>query len=324
MGMYKLRMYILLIVMFAIVYAIVSMVAYGFFGVTNFNFYLIFSLVMMVIQYLVGPRLVEWSMRVRYITSAEYPELHNMVADLSRKAEIPTPRLGISQVPLPNAFAFGRWKSDGRVCVTEGILRILEPQELRAVLGHEITHLKNRDVLVITLLSVIPMILYRVAWQTMYFGNYGNRRREGGGYTALVGILAFLFYFITNLLVLYASRIREYFADAGSVKLGNPAHHMASALYKLVYSNAKCPKESLREVEGLKAFFVNDPSRALTELRELKDLDVDHSGAIEANELFGLRNKTVKLSFGDKLMEILSTHPNMLSRIQQLSTYEKV
>jgi len=315
-------MYLLLILMFAIVYAIVSMVAYGFFGVSNFNFYLIFSLVMMVIQYMVGPKLVEWSMRVRYIRSGEYPELQHMVEELSRQANIPTPRLGISQVSLPNAFAFGRWKSDGRVCVTEGILRLLEPDELRAVLGHEMTHLKNRDVLTITLLSVIPMILYRIFWNMMFFGDR-RRSSSGGNYTVLIGLAAFIFYFITNLLVLYASRIREYFADRGSVELGNPAHNLASALYKLVYGSARMSKESLREVEGLKAFFVNDPSRALTELRELKGLDLDHSGTIDAGELINLRSKTVKLSVGDKLMEVLSTHPNMLKRIKQLSTYER-
>jgi heat shock protein HtpX len=320
----RLRMYLLLIAMFSIVYAVASMVAYGFFGVANFNFYLILALVMMFLQYMLGPKLVEWSMRVKYVSAGEYPELQQMVAELSRQANLPTPRLGISQIPLPNAFAFGRWKSDGRICVTEGILTLLEPEELRAVLGHEMTHLKNRDVLTITLLSVIPMILYRIGWQMMYFGNYGNRRREGGGYTMLIGLAAFLLYFITNMLVLYASRIREYFADRGSVELGNPAHNLATALYKLVYGSARMSKESLREVEGLKAFFVNDPSRALTELRELRGLDADHSGTIDAGELMNLRSKTVKLSVADKLMEALSTHPNMLKRIKQLSDYERV
>jgi len=309
--------------MFAIVYAIVSMVAYGFFGVSDFNFYLVLSLVMMFFQYMIGPKMVEWSMRVRYLNAGEQPELQQMVTELSRQANIPSPRIGISQVSLPNAFAFGRWKSDGRVCVTEGILRLLEPEELRAVLGHEITHLKNRDVLTITLLSVIPMILYRIFWNMMFFS---NRRRSGSGgnYTILIGLAAFIFYFITNLLVLYASRIREYFADRGSVELGNPAHTLASALYKLVYGSARVPKESLREVEGLKAFFVNDPSRALNELRELRQLDLDHSGSIEADELINVRGKVMNLSFADKLMEILSTHPNMLKRIKQLSSYERV
>jgi heat shock protein HtpX len=198
-------------------------------------------------------------------------------------------------------------------------MQLLNEEELRAVLGHEMSHLKNRDVLTITLLSVIPVILYRIAWQFMFLGRGGRRERSGN--TALIGLVAFLFYFITNLLVLYASRIREYFADRGSVLLGNQPAFLASALYKLVYASARTDKDSLKQVEGLKAFFVNDPSRALSEIKELRQLDLDKSGTIDPYELTALENKRINLSFGDKLLEILSTHPNMLKRIKQLSTY---
>ena len=127
------------------------------------------------------------------------------------------------------------------------------------------------------------------------------------------------FYFITNLLVLYASRIREYFADRGSVQLGNRPEALATALYKLVYGSARLNKETLKEAEGLKAFFVNDPSRAIDEIRELSDLDADKSGTIDPDELALLRSKKIHLTFGDRLMEALSTHPNMLKRIRHLS-----
>jgi len=136
-------------------------------------------------------------------------------------------------------------------------------------------------------------------------------------------LAAFIFYFITNLLVLYASRIREYFADKGAIKLGSQPQHLATALYKLVYGSARMPKEKLREVEGLKAFFVNDPSRGLREINELKQLDMDKSGTIDSDELMSIRTKTVKLSFGDKMFEALSTHPNMLKRIKQLSKFQE-
>jgi len=122
--------------------------------------------------------------------------------------------------------------------------------------------------------------------------------------------------------VLYASRIREYFADRGSVELGNSPSSLASSLYKLVYGSARTDKESLKEVEGLKAFFVNDPSQAMNEIKELRSLDLDKSGTIDASELEALRNKRVRLGFGDKLMEAFSTHPNMLKRIKRLSTYQ--
>ncbi|MFA5155788.1 MAG: zinc metalloprotease HtpX [Candidatus Omnitrophota bacterium] len=313
----NLRMWFLVAVLFSIVYAVIVM-AGTYLGIGNFYFYLGVSLAMMLIQYFIGPKIVEWSMRVRYIKKEEHPELFRMVQDLSRRANIPMPRIGVAQIALPNAFAFGRSIRDGRVCVTEGILRLLNEEELRAVLGHELTHLKNRDVLTITVLSVIPMILYRVAWHFLF---YGRRRDDRGGNTVLIGLAAFIFYFITNLLVLYASRIREYFADRGSVALGNKPQALASSLYKLVYGAARMDKESLRESEGLKAFFVNDPSRAMKEIRDLRQLDIDKSGTIDTAELETLRNKAVKLGAGDRIMELLSTHPNMLKRIKRLSEY---
>ena len=132
-------------------------------------------------------------------------------------------------------------------------------------------------------------------------------------------------YFITNLLVLAGSRIREYYADERSVRLGNSPHHLATALYKLYYSSARLQKdprakEELRRVAGLKAFFLNDVSRAWNEVRELKEVHRDLSGTIDQNELLALRTKTPKLSGAEKLAELFTTHPNMLKRIKRLAT----
>jgi len=311
-------MYLLTALLFAIIYAAVSVISYSL-GITNFNFYLILSFVMMYIQYMLGPTIVDWSMRVKYLKPGEYPELQTVVRELAMIAKIPVPRIGISQVSVPNAFAFGRTMKDSRICVTEGIVGLLDQKELRAVIGHEMSHIKNRDVLTITLLSVIPMILYRIAWQFLFFG--GDRRDRNQGNAALVGILAFAFYFLTNLLVLYASRIREYFADKGSIDLGNDPAQLASALYKLVYGSARAPREAIKDVEGMKAFFANDPSRASQELKDLRSLDLDKSGSISKSELMAIQNRPVKLGFGDKMMELFSTHPNMLKRIKRLSDW---
>lgn len=315
----RLRMWLLVTILFGLIYVVLTLIGTQFLHFYGFSFYLILSLAMMFIQYLIGPKLVEWTMHVRYVKREEYPHLYQMVESLAIRAEIPKPKIGVAQIALPNAFAFGRGIRDGRVCVTEGILKLLGEDELKAVLGHELTHLKNRDVLTITLLSVIPMIMYRIAWQFLF---YGRRRDERGSNTALVGLVAFIFYFITNLLVLYASRIREYFADRGSVLLGNQPAALASSLYKLVYGSARMDKESLKEVEGLKAFFVNDPSQALNEIKELRHLDLDKSGTIDASELAILKDKKIRLGFADRLLETLSTHPNMLKRIKQLSEYK--
>jgi heat shock protein HtpX len=305
-------------VLFAIVYAVVSMISYQF-GISNFYFYLGISLVMMFVQYMIGPKIVEWTMHIKYVKKQEYPRLFQMVEVLANRAQIPMPRICVAQIALPNAFAFGRGLKDGRVCVTEGILKLLDDDELKAVLGHELSHLKNRDVLTITLLSVIPMIMYRIAFNFLF---YGRRRDERGGNTVLIGMVAFLFYLITNLLVLYASRIREYFADRGSILLGNQPAKLASSLYKLAYGSARMDSESLKETEGLKAFFVNDPSQARKEIRDLRQLDLDKSGTLDNAELDLLSNRNIRLGFGDKLLELMSTHPNMLKRIKKLSQYK--
>ncbi|NOZ59310.1 MAG: M48 family metalloprotease [Euryarchaeota archaeon] len=308
----QIRMYLLLAAMFAIVYAIV-VVAASIAGIQSFLAYALFAVVLLGVQYLISPKIVEMSMGVRYVSESEAPELHRMVEELARRAGIPKPKVGISRLPIPNAFAFGRWRSDGRVCVTEQLLNVLTEEELRAVLGHEISHLKNRDVTVITALSVVPMVLWYLAWSFMWSGG-----RNRGNAVAL-GIAAFLLYFITNLLVLYGSRIREYYADEGSVKLGNPPHALASALYKLVYGSARVDRETLRQLQGYRAFFANDPARAYHEVRELRQVDANLDGSIDANELLALSSKPVRLSLADRLMEAFSTHPNMVARVKRLS-----
>jgi len=313
-----LRLMLLVAMLFGIVYAIILMVG-TYMGINNLMVYLVAAVAVMFIQYLISPKIVEWTMRVKYVGRKEYPRLFEMVESLSVRAGIPMPRIGVAQIALPNAFAFGRGLKDGRVCVTRGILELLDDSELKAVLGHELTHLKSRDVLTISLLSVIPMVMYWIYWR---FAFAGYRRDERGSNTVLIGIAAFIFYLLTNLLVLYGSRVREYFADRGSVSLGNSPASLASALYKLVYGAARTDKESIKEVEGLKAFFASDPSQAQNEIRELASLDRDRSGSIEPSELAALRNKKIKVGFGDKLMELYSTHPNMLKRIKQLSLYQ--
>lgn len=312
------RMFFLIGALFAIVYAVVVMVGTAM-GINDFYFYLLISFGIMWIQFMLGPKIVEWTMQVKYVTKEEEPQLHAMVEDLAQRGHIPMPRVCIAPTQVPNAFAFGRGVGDGRVCVSEGIRRLLNEEELKAVLGHELTHIKNRDVITITLLSVIPMILYRLAWHFMWYGN-GRRDDRSGPSGAVIGLAAFLFYFITNLLVLYGSRIREYAADQGSVELGNKPAALASALYKLVYGSARmADTEAMKQVEGMKAFFLNDPSQALNEIRDLKQLDINKDGTIDSNELFRLRNKTISLGTGEKFMEFLSTHPNMLKRIKYLS-----
>lgn len=316
------RMIVLLAILFGVVYAIATIFMSAL-GISNIYFYIFFAAFVVGIQYLLGPKIVEWTMRVQYIKREDNPGLYAMIEELVMKAKIPMPRIGIAEVNVPNAFAFGRTLKDGRLCITRGLTDFLNKEELRAVIAHELTHLKNRDVLFITLLSVIPLVLYRIFFHIMFYSGY-SRRRESGGYLVLVGLAAFILYLITNLLVLYASRIREYFADRGAIQLGNAPHTLATALYKLVYGAARVPREQINAVEGVKAFSLNDLSKAQKEIKELAQLDLDRSGTIDPYELKYLRDTTVKLSFTAKMMELLSTHPNMLKRIKQLSRYQRI
>jgi len=313
------RMFLLVAVLFAILYGVITGIG-TWMGAGNAISYIIIAVVFLGLQYLISPAIVGWSMRIKWVSEKEEPELHRMVSELAEQAHLPKPKVGISQLSIPNAFAFGRTQKDGRVCVTKGILGLLNKEELKAVLGHELSHIKHRDMAIITLISVIPLIMYWIAYSMMWGGAYGGRR-QGGNYAALIGFGAFILYFITNLLVLYGSRIREYYADLGSVRLGNMPHHLATALYKLVYGNARQRNSAeMRRVEGVKAFFVNDPSRAWYEIRELSQIDRDMSGTIDYDELMELRQKQVRLGASHKLLELFTTHPNMLKRIKHLST----
>ena len=318
----QLRIWILIILMFAILYGVIVGIG-TYLGAGNLTTYLILAIGITFFQYLLGPSLVTAMMKVKWVSQSDEPALHEMIEELSQKAGIPKPKVGISQMAIPNAFAFGRTIKDGRVCVTRGMKGLLSQEELKAVLGHEISHLKHKDMVLITILSVIPLMLYWLAWRMMWGGMF--RRRESGGSAALIGLVAFALYFITNLLVLYGSRIREYYADQGSIQLGNPPHQLASALYKLVYSSARFKgnqkgEQELREVEGFRAFFLNDVARAHQEIKELKELDGNLSGTIEQHELLNLRGEQIRISQSEKMMELFTTHPNMLKRIKALSS----
>lgn len=315
-------MYLLAAVMFGILYGVITGIG-SHLGMGNAIVYVILAFLFMGLQYWFGPFIVSTMMKVKYVSEKEEPELHHQVTELSKRAGIPKPKIGISQLFIPNAFAFGRTIRDGRVCLTQGLRRLLNQDEIKAVIGHEIAHIKHRDMMIMTLLAVIPLILYWIAFSMLWGGMFRGQRQRGS-YTVLIGLGAFFLYFITNLLILYGSRIREYYADERSVRLGNSSHHLASALYKLVYGSAQAQKtrlgkEELKKVGAIKAFFVNDVSRAWNEVGELKEVDRDLSGTIDQNELLALRTKKTKITKAEKIMEIFTTHPNSLKRIKRLA-----
>ena len=308
----KLRLFLATIFLFGILYVIIMLISsyFGFGGPLIFAF---FGIVVVFIQYLVGPKMVETMMHVHYVSEQEAPNLHAMVEDLAMKAGIKKPKVGVAEINVPNAFAFGRSKGDARICVTRGILKLLDKEELEAVLGHEMSHVRHSDMAVMTLISVVPLICYYIFISTLFSG----RNNNGGG--AIVGIAALGAYLVGQLLVLFVSRSREYYADQGSIELGGKPHKLASALYKLVYGSATANKDEVKEVEGLKAFFVNDISDAGNEINDLQQLDVNMDGVISEEELSRLRYSDTRISTGQSIMELLSTHPNMVKRVKRLS-----
>ena len=270
------------------------------------------GLIVIFLQYLIGPSLVNMSMGVKEVTREQAPQIYEMVEDLCQKADLPMPKIGVSPTPVPNAFAYGRSQRDGHVCVTQGILDTITYSELKAVLGHELGHIKHYDMAITTIISAIPMICYYVALSTFWSGDNDNN-----GW--ILGAVAMLCYFLGQLIVLFVSRTREYYADQASVEFGNNPEHLASALYKLVYGTANCSSQAIKDVEGQKAFFLNDVSNAGKDISELSQLDLNGDGTIGAEELRQLQNQKVTISTGSKLMEIISTHPDMLKRIKRLS-----
>ncbi|PJB21278.1 MAG: peptidase, partial [Euryarchaeota archaeon CG_4_9_14_3_um_filter_38_12] len=265
-------------------------------------------------QYLIGPKIVEKTMRVRYVSEIEAPKIHSIVNDLAMRANIPKPKVGISDVPIANAFAFGKSKKDSRVCVTRILLNRLNEKELRAVLGHEISHIKHKDIVAITMLSVIPMICYFV-YVSFFWSSFFGRRRSGG--TMAIALVAFLTYLLTNMLVLYASRVREYYADQGSVELTNDAPALASALYRISVEDARADRRTLKQVEGMKAFFASDPSRARKDLTDLRQADLNMDGHLDKYEVEAFAKES-RVRGADRIMEVFSSHPNIVKRIKRL------
>lgn len=315
-------MYMLVGIMGIIIFAFLLFVgaAVGYSGQSFVNYTVIMALGMMIVQYMIGPKMVESSMKVKYITEGENPKLYRMVEEQAQKAGLKkTPRVGTCPTSMPNAFAFGRSKGDARVCVTDGIMNLLSEDELKAVVGHEISHVKHSDMAIITLLSAVPMIAYYMYMSSMYSGTTSTSNNRNAGGTAIIGILALVVYFITNLLVMYGSRVREYYADKGSAEIGNEPHQLASALYKLTYGTAKTPNREIQRLEGIKAFFLNDPTKAKGDFNELTEVDRDMSGTIDRNELASVRQGGVRVGASASIMELMSTHPNMLKRIKHLS-----
>jgi len=272
--------------------------------------------VLNIAQWLLAPYLIGAIYKVRELTQNENPQLHQMVDDLSRKSGISKPKLMLSQIPLPNAFAYGSPLTGNRVAVTQGLLKSLDDGEVEAVLGHELGHLKHHDVQAMMVVSFLPALFYYIGYTFMLSGIFGGGQRKSGGSNALIGLGFMAFSWILTLFTLYLSRLREYYADRHSVSVvDNGAEKLSTGLVTIVDESrhaGKPNKQQQKNNSAFKALFIADPDRASADSAELHA-----THAVNKKDLLRetLSREPTK---ADRFLEIFSTHPNIIKRLRAL------
>lgn len=241
-------------------------------------------------QYLASDKVALYAMNARVVQPAEAPELHGVVDRLCALSDTPKPRVAVADSDVPNAFATGRSPKRAVVCVTTGLIRRLEPEELEGVLAHELSHVAHRDVAVMTVasfLGVLAGLITRFALQATMFGGLGRGRRDGKGTPVVIAVVlvSALVYAVSFLLIRALSRYRELSADRTAALLTGRPSALASALTKVTGEMSRVPTRDLREAEPFNAFFF-----------------------------------TPALAKGFSLSSLFSTHPSLERRLSQLQS----
>src|SRR6478736_2845013 len=212
-------------------------------------------------QYYTSDKLALAAAGAKVVSRDEAPALHDMVERLCAMADLPKPKVALMDTPVPNAFATGRSPKHAAVCVTTGLWERLEPKEVEAVLAHELSHIANRDVLVMTVASFFAMLaglLTRFGLYAGMLGGGGGRRDNNNGPPVWLIVLAvsIAVYVISYILIRTLSRYREYAADRGSALITGAPEYLMSALQKISSQMTLIPNRDLRQVEGMNAFFI--------------------------------------------------------------------
>ncbi|HNR58580.1 MAG TPA: zinc metalloprotease HtpX [Methanothrix sp.] len=237
------RMLFTIFLLFLVYMAFLAILAYHGAGMVTM---LAFVIIFMLVQYLFSDRLVLKSMGAKIVSEREEPELHQIISRLCALADLPKPKIAVVNTSLPNAFATGRSPGNAVVAVTTGIMRQLSPAELEAVLAHELTHVKNRDVMVMTIASFLSTVAFFIVRYSLYFGGGGSSRNKGGIWVAFFASV--VVWIASSLLIRALSRW-------AAVITGQPSN-LASALMKISGVMPRIPKEDLRKAEGMNAFFI--------------------------------------------------------------------
>jgi len=270
------------------------------------------AIILGLIQWAIGPAIVRWSTNMRPLDKDEFPWLEEAVHEICIKNKAKIPMITIANTGMPNAFVFGRTNKSATLTLTRGLLNTLTPDEVKGVIAHEIGHIKHNDMVVMTIVSVIPTIAYFIAISTMF-----NRSRNQGGGAVLIGIGAFVVYFITNLLILYFSRLREYYADNFAGHQVRPTL-LASGLAKITYGLSLQKQEVTNST--LRSFYAVDPVASSYEVTKFSSYYADQH--ISEEEVEKAMDWERKSSFG-KFGEIFRTHPLTFKRIEKLYELER-
>jgi heat shock protein HtpX len=227
-----------------------------------------------IFQYYTSDKLALAASGAKIVTPEEAPQLHAMVERLAAMAEIQKPRVAIVDTDVPNAFATGRNQKHAVVAVTRGLWERLDEKEIEGVLAHELTHIVNRDVLVMTVASffaLLAALLTRFGLYAGFFGGFGGNRDSNNNSVPvwlIVVLVSVVTYFLSWILIRTISRYREYAADRGSALITGAPEYLMSALQKISSQMTLIPQRDLREVEGMNAFFII-PTRVKQGVSEL-------------------------------------------------------
>jgi len=286
------------------------------------------ALFFMLIQYLVSPYIVAASARLQYLRPGDNPWLEGTVNKLEQAAGVKPPRIAIAPDPTPNAFVFGNSSNNMTLAVHQGLLNDLNEDEIQGVIGHELGHIRHKDSIVMTFLSAIPLLAYIVVRMAFGFGYYaptggrGRDREEGVSLMIIAGVVALVVYFISQLLVLSLSRLREQFADVFSGYLTGSPRSLESALTRITYGLSLSPKET----HGARALFIADPALAKQEVQGIlsnkNQYDLDHNGVLDEHEL-ELAMQQEAQSKWRSFNEAFSTHPPTYKRLLLLRQIEQ-
>ena len=255
--------------------------------------------------------------RVKEVKPQDDPQLYEIVDRLSRKSKIKKPKLMKANIPIPNAFAYSSPLTGSKVAVTTGLLQNLDSEEVEAVIGHELGHLKHRDVQVMMFVSILPAIFYFIGYSMLLSSMFGRRDSRDSGGAAIIGIASIALYWILTLFTLYLSRIREYYADRHSASIvEDGSRKLSEGLAKIVNSTNNMKKVRRNNSGGsnsFKALFISDPDRSELDAEALSQIG---RGIGDKRLVEEVLNK--KITTFDKIMEVFSTHPNIVKRLKAL------